>query len=81
MVCSGPLLQGKVLSRPLPEHLRQPFHGLRKDSQRALQFVRSAPGVTTALCGMKSKAHVLENLALLHVPTLAENVFLAHFQE
>jgi aryl-alcohol dehydrogenase-like predicted oxidoreductase len=80
VVCSGPLLQGKVLSRPLPERLRRPL-GLRKDGQRALQFVRSAPGVVAALCGMKSRAHVEENLEVLRVPPLPEAEFWQHFRE
>jgi aryl-alcohol dehydrogenase-like predicted oxidoreductase len=35
---------------------------METDGQRALQFVRSTPGVTTALVGMKQLAHVDENL-------------------
>jgi aryl-alcohol dehydrogenase-like predicted oxidoreductase len=35
---------------------------LQTDGQRALQFVRSTPGVATALIGMKQVAHVNENL-------------------
>jgi aryl-alcohol dehydrogenase-like predicted oxidoreductase len=79
VICSGPLLQGKVLSRPLPERLRRPFAGLTRDSQRALQFVRSAPGVTAVLCGMKMPAHLEENLALLQVPPLSAEAFSAAF--
>jgi aryl-alcohol dehydrogenase-like predicted oxidoreductase len=35
--------------------------GLTTDAQRALQFVRSTPGITTALVGMKTTTHVDEN--------------------
>ena len=35
--------------------------GLTTDAQRALQFVRSTPGITAALVGMKTPAHVDEN--------------------
>jgi len=37
---------------------------LTSDAQRALQFTRSAPGVGTALIGLKQPAHVEEALAL-----------------
>jgi aryl-alcohol dehydrogenase-like predicted oxidoreductase len=48
--------------------------GLDTDAQRALQFVRSSPGVTSALVGMKDSAHVQENLELLTVPAVAGEV-------
>lgn len=79
VLCSGPLMQGRVLSRPLPERLRSP--GLQRDSQHALQFVRSAPGVTAALCGMKSEAHVRENLAVLEQPPIDQADFARRFAE
>jgi aryl-alcohol dehydrogenase-like predicted oxidoreductase len=41
--------------------------GLDTDAQRAIQFVRSSPGVATALVGMKNVKHVAENLALMDV--------------
>ncbi|MCS6912183.1 MAG: aldo/keto reductase [Myxococcales bacterium] len=79
VICSGPLLQGKVLRRPLPERLRRPFVGLRRDSQRALQFVRSAPGVVAVLCGMKDPAHLQENLEILATAPLGPEEFVAAF--
>ena len=79
VVCSGPLAQGQVLRRPLPERLRAPFPGLARDSQRALQFVRSAPGVTAVLCGMKAPAHLRENLTILSTPPLLPEAFAAAF--
>jgi aryl-alcohol dehydrogenase-like predicted oxidoreductase len=60
VVASASLLQGQ-LSR-LPSSVAEALPGLRTDAQRALQFARSTPGVTTALVGMKSKRHVEENL-------------------
>lgn len=65
--CSGSILQGRLTSR-LPEILEKAFPGLASDACRALQFVRSAPGVTTALVGMKQRRHVEENLALVERP-------------
>ena len=44
--------------------LAELFPGFSTDAQRALQFARSAPGVTTALVGMSNPSHVVENLAL-----------------
>jgi aryl-alcohol dehydrogenase-like predicted oxidoreductase len=35
---------------------------MRTDAQRALQFVRSTPGITCALVGMSNLEHVQENL-------------------
>ncbi len=67
VMTSASILQGK-LARNLPPALGQVLEGLRTDAQRALQFVRSTPGVGTALCGMRSVAHVEENAALVSVP-------------
>ncbi|HLK86976.1 MAG TPA: aldo/keto reductase [Candidatus Binataceae bacterium] len=64
-VCaSATLLQGR-LAHGLPAIMAQAFEGLTSDAQRALQFVRSAPGVNVALVGMKSPAHVDETLHAL----------------
>jgi len=41
---------------------------LRTSAQRALQYARSAPGMGTALVGMKTPAHVDENAAVAAVP-------------
>lgn len=60
-MCSASVLQGQ-LSRNLPPIVAEAFTGLATDAQRALQFVRSTPGVTTALIGMKQQKHVEENL-------------------
>ena len=57
VVCSASLLQGRLLGQ-LPDTLRDQFDGLTTDAQRCLQFVRSTPGVTTALVGMgRARAH------------------------
>ncbi len=61
VMCSASVLQGQ-LTRNLPSIINDTFPGLETDGQRALQFVRSTPGVTTALVGMKHTAHVEENL-------------------
>ena len=63
---SASVHQGQ-LARQLPNGLRETMPGLRTDAQRALQFVRSQPGVACALVGMKSERHVAENAELVEV--------------
>ena len=60
------MLQGRV-ARGLPDEVREPLGSLATDAQTAIQFVRSAPGVTTALVGMSNVEHVEENLKLAQV--------------
>jgi aryl-alcohol dehydrogenase-like predicted oxidoreductase len=67
VMTSASILQGKLASN-LPPALSQVLEGLSTDAQRALQFVRSTPGVGTALCGMRRVAHVEENALLVSVP-------------
>jgi aryl-alcohol dehydrogenase-like predicted oxidoreductase len=65
VMTSGSILQGK-LTRQLPDEMRAVLGAhLETDAQRALEFVRSTPGVGTALCGMKTLAHVEENAEIL----------------
>ncbi len=68
---SVPLMQAKLLSpNVLPE-----FGGLVHPSHRAIQFVRSTPGVISPLVGQKSPSHVQENLELAKVPVLSDTEF------
>jgi aryl-alcohol dehydrogenase-like predicted oxidoreductase len=67
VVASASVYQGQ-LARNLPPMVATLLPGLATDAQRALQFVRSTPGVGTALVGMKSAAHVEENAAVAAVP-------------
>lgn len=72
---SASLLQGQV-ARNLPDDLRAALDGgLETDAQRALQFVRSTPGVTTALVGMSRLEHVEENLRLVGTPLVPAETF------
>ena len=69
---SASILRGRLASE-LPPRIAELFPGLATDAQRALQFSRSAPGVTCALVGMSDPGHVVENLALAaHAPARAE---------
>lgn len=66
VIASGSILQGQV-ARGLPEAIREPLGSLATDAQTGIQFVRSAPGVKTALVGMSRVEHVEENLQLVSV--------------
>lgn len=66
VVASASILQGQ-LSRRLPQALADALPGLETPAQRALQFVRSTPGVAAALVGMGQRAHVAENLHVARV--------------
>ena len=69
---SVPLMQAKLLApNILPE-----FGGLSKPSHRAIQFVRSTPGIIAPLVGQKSQIHVSENLDIVNTPVLSETEFL-----
>ncbi|MCA1815491.1 MAG: aldo/keto reductase [Acidobacteria bacterium] len=73
VVASASIMQGKV-ARDLPEAIREPLGSLASDALTAIQFVRSTPGVTTALVGMSRTSHVEENLQLARVePARAED--------
>jgi len=78
VVASGSLLQGQ-LARQLPEILERAMVGLDTDAQRALQFVRSTPGITSALVGMRQRAHVEENLVVGHRPPASRDDYLRLF--
>ena len=60
VVASASLMQAQ-LARGLPPQLREAFPELDTDAQRALAFVRGLP-IAAALVGMRSEAHVAENL-------------------
>jgi aryl-alcohol dehydrogenase-like predicted oxidoreductase len=73
IVASASMLQGRV-ARGLPDTVRKPLGSLASDAQTAVQFVRSTPGITTALIGMSHLEHVEENLKLVNIePAGSEN--------
>lgn len=75
MVFASACLMQSHLTRGLPEEIRRMFPGAETDAQRALQFVRSTPGITCALVGMSRHEHVEENLATASVPPLTFEQF------
>jgi aryl-alcohol dehydrogenase-like predicted oxidoreductase len=66
VVGSATLYQGQ-LARGLPELVSR-ILGLKNDAENAIQFARSAPGLTTALIGMGHAEHVGANLKPALVP-------------
>jgi aryl-alcohol dehydrogenase-like predicted oxidoreductase len=84
VMASAPMLQGR-LSHQLPAAIGEALSGLRSDAQRAIQFVRSTPGITTALVGMKSVAHVEHNLELATIAPAPfaqlERLFRSHVEQ
>ena len=64
---SASLMQAKLLAH-LPTGAGAVLPGCDTPAQAALQFVRSCPGVVTALCGMARVAHVRDNVRVLALP-------------
>ena len=79
VMTSASIYQGR-LSQGLPPVIAEFLPGLATDAQRALQFVRSTPGVGTALVGMARVAHVDDNAGVRAVPPLAWKRFQRLFQ-
>ncbi|MGH8277623.1 MAG: aldo/keto reductase, partial [Steroidobacteraceae bacterium] len=77
LVASAPLVQGQ-LTQHLPAFVSEAL-GLASDAERALQFARSAPGVTAALVGMSRVEHVRANLELIAIPPASREEFLKMF--
>jgi aryl-alcohol dehydrogenase-like predicted oxidoreductase len=78
LVASAAMLQGQ-LSSNLPPFVANAL-GMNTDAERALQFVRSTPGITTALVGMSRVEHVRANLALVGVAPASQEQFSRLFQ-
>ncbi|WP_255196955.1 aldo/keto reductase [Halorarius litoreus] len=75
---SASILQGD-LADGLPEAVAAKLEG-DTAAQRAINFARSAPGVTCALVGMSSPEHVAENVAAGTFPPLGADAFDAVFE-
>lgn len=78
-VASASLMQAR-LAEDLPDEVIAAFD-VATNAQRAIQFVRSTPGVTTALVGMSQTRHVRENASLLGLPLAPESAVLGLFGE
>src|SRR5262249_50122787 len=73
LIASASLLQGQV-AKNLPSFVADAL-GLADDAQRALQFVRSSPGIPTALVGMSRAEHVRANSHLVAEPPATVDQF------
>ncbi len=78
LMASAAMLQGQ-LSRGLPPFVTAAL-GMNTDAERAMQFVRSTPGITTALVGMSHVEHVRANLSLVGVEPASQDQFSRLFQ-
>jgi aryl-alcohol dehydrogenase-like predicted oxidoreductase len=78
VISSASIFQGR-LAQGLPKDLRESLGFLPSDAQSAIQFVRSAPGICTALVGMSKLEHVEKNLELAGVDPLKANQFMKLF--
>jgi len=79
VVSSASICQGQIIGQ-IPEALGEALGRDLTDAQRALQFTRSTPGLTSALVGMKAIEHVKENLALIKMAPLETDAYLASLQ-
>lgn len=77
LISSAALLQGQ-LTRKLPPYVGEVL-GLRSNAALALQFARSAPGISTALAGMSHVEHVNANLSLVGIEPAHRDQFLKLF--
>jgi len=80
IMTSASILQAR-LAHNLPKDVKEHFPGLQTDAQRSIQFVRSTPGITTALVGMSQKAHSEENLRIATIAPLKPDNFLELFEK
>ena len=67
---SVPFMQGRLLQPGV-----MPEFGSLQPPARALQFVRSAPGVLAPLVGQKSQKHIDENMGIMGVPPMEPDEF------
>ncbi len=79
VIASASLFQGRV-TQDLPPVVRNVL-GLDSGVLNALQFVRSSPGIATALVGMSRREHVDFNLRLVGIPPTPIEQFLKLFEK
>ena len=76
---SASMLQGRLAAADLPEPVVEAFPGLATSAQRALQFSRSAEGMTSALVGVSSPEHAAEDFELARHSPASPDSLLALF--
>lgn len=80
VIASAALMQGR-LARGLPKPFREAFPDLPSDAACALQFVRSSPGVTACLVGMRNKHHLTENMAVMKLARASDETMIGLLQK
>jgi aryl-alcohol dehydrogenase-like predicted oxidoreductase len=80
VMASASIMQGK-LAGGLPQNIITAMGDPASEALASIQFVRSTPGITTALVGMSKVRHVEENLSLVNVSPVAEDRFRELFQQ
>jgi aryl-alcohol dehydrogenase-like predicted oxidoreductase len=78
VMASNPLHQGALAT--LPPEVTAALPDYRSDALRAIQFVRSTPGIATTIVGMKTVEHVSANLELLDTPPLTDSQYAQFFE-
>ncbi|MCE5387939.1 MAG: aldo/keto reductase [Acidithiobacillus sp.] len=80
ILASHPLGKGLLAREEVPA-LQQAMPKLANAAQRAIQFVRSTPGVAVTLVGMSSPVHLADFLAVAKEPPLPREQYLAMFEK
>ncbi len=79
VMTSASILQSR-LADGLSPIVGEILKDLHTDAQRAIQFTRSTPGVTTALVGMSNISHVEENLEVAKITPASPEDYLKLFE-
>lgn len=77
-IASATLSQTQVLEN-VPRKLADLLPGMT-NAQRAIQFTRSTPGITSALVGMGRREHVIENLGVAPIAPITHDQYLRLYQ-
>lgn len=80
VIGSATLLQGR-LANGLPEEFLNKFSDLLPtQAQRAIQFARSTPGLTTSLIGMSKPERVSENMKVAGITPFTDTEYYSFFK-
>jgi aryl-alcohol dehydrogenase-like predicted oxidoreductase len=74
VMASASILQGKLVAG-LPQNIIEAMGNPAAEALASIGFVRSTPGIATALVGMSCVEHVEENLSLAKIPPVAAETF------
>jgi len=80
VIGSATLLQGRLASGLPDDFLNKFSDSLPTQAQRAIQFARSTPGVTTSLIGMSKAERVNENMAIAKVKPFTDTEYYSFFR-